>query len=130
MNRNSVNSKNREKMKLPSIILIAFLFVPAYAAEPQPTLHFKYIQRQESAMIILADSKTNSYSLACKWKGDDDRNTKLICQNFRSGHDYVPAMRMGDSFLFDDPEGTKDDKGNPYAVTMNIASESEKEDKI
>jgi hypothetical protein len=96
------------------------------AAESQPTLHFKYIQRQQSAMIILADSKTNSYSLACKWKDENDRQTKIICKNFRSGHDYVPAMRLGDSFLFDDPEGSKDEEGNPCAVIVNIVSESER----
>lgn len=113
-------------MRRLSILLVTVLTMSATAADKQPTLHFKYIQRQSSAMIILAESQTNSYSLTCKWKDEDDRQTKIICQNFRSGHDYVPAMRMGDSFLFDDPEGTKDDKGNPYAVIVNIVSESER----
>jgi hypothetical protein len=107
---------------LSSLLLILLVGTPAR----EPSLHFKYIQRYESMITILADSKMNSYSLACKWKGDDDRKTRIICQNFRSGHDYVPAMRMGDSFVFDDPDGSKDEKGDPYAVIVNIVSESEK----
>ncbi len=112
-------------MRIRSIPVVLILSAMA-AADSQPTLHFKYIQRQPSAVIILADSKTNSYSLACKWKDEDDRQTRIICQNFRSGHDYVPAMRLGNSFLFDDPEGKKDEKGDPYAVIVDIVSESEK----
>lgn len=52
--------------------------------------------------------------------------TRVICLNFRSGHDYVPTIRSGDFFVFDDPEGSKADDGSPYAVVVNIISESEK----
>jgi len=57
---------------------------------------------------------------------EDDRSTRVICENFRSGQDYVPAIRSGDFFVFDDPEGSKADDGSPNAVVVNILSESEK----
>jgi hypothetical protein len=105
---------------LAVLLIILFASLPA-----EQSLHFKHIQQHESAVLILADTKAVSYSLACKWK-DGDHSTRVICENFRSGQDYVPAIRSGDFFVFDDPEGSKADDGSPNAVVVNILSESEK----
>jgi hypothetical protein len=107
--------------------LIAVLLIVMAASLPaEQPLHFKSIQRHKSAALILADTKAISYSLACEWKDEDDVGTRVICLNFRSGHDYVPTIRSGDFFVFDDPEGSKDDEGHSYAVVVHIISESEK----
>jgi hypothetical protein len=107
-------------------LLVVLLVVMAASLPAEQALHFKSIQRHQSAALILAETKAVSYSLVCEWKDEDDVKTRVICLNFRSGRDYVPSIRSGDFFVFDDPEGSKDDEDHPYAVVVHIISESEK----
>lgn len=53
-------------------VLAVRLIVLSASLPAEQSLHFKYIQRHESAALILAEGKAVSYSLACKWKDEDD----------------------------------------------------------
>jgi hypothetical protein len=105
-----------------AIAVLAYLLLPAQ--QKQPTLHFKFISHEPTGLVILAETKTLTYTLACEDKGDS--KMRELCGNFRPGQDYTPIMRVTNSFLFDDPEGSKDESGSSYAVTMRIVNEAEK----
>ena len=106
-----------------AIALLAYLPLPLAQPKP-PTLHFEFISHESTGPVILAETKTLTYTLACEDKGDS--KAREICGNFRPGQDYTPIMRLTNSFLFDDPEGSKDGSGSTYAVTMRIMNEAEK----